>query len=215
MKKLMKRVVASVAATTVCLTMAISASAATQDDVVATAKNCAVPTNNVSELSNYLVSHTDKFTSADYDYMVSAIQSTYNANVAPYLDGMDPANLTAADYDVLYSKVPAENKQAIISDLKAVGTKYGVTIKVTKLARNKYTVSVEEPNSTSNGTAGTTKTDDNNGKNTVIASTNGGSEKALNTGAGSVAVEAAAIALLAIALGGTVVVSKKNKKVEL
>lgn len=197
MRKLIRRTMASVAATALCVTMAFSASAASASDVVAAAKSYCVPTKNITELNNYLTSTSNNYTSADYDYMIAQMKAAYEANVKPTLDakfpGVDLATLTEAQLEQLYKAVPKANKEAIINQLKTVSAKYDVTVDVSALSNGKYSVAAKDK-------AGN-----------VIAGTTTGSG-ALNTGDGSIALEVGASVVLALAAIATVAISKKNGK---
>lgn len=202
MKKILKALSVSAIAASLACTMAFSASAATAQDAIDAAKAAGIPSINVQELENFF--KTSTFTSEEYQLMidtVNRVKSTYVDDLCQELFGKSAGELTEKEKSELGKHWTAEDKQAIINELVALGEKVDVEVDVDKISKGEYHVAAAKPGDDSNG-GGTTIGADND----PIADTGAQAET-------SSSAEAAAIAggVVLLASGAVVLLSKKNK----
>lgn len=214
--KVLKTVSSIAVAGALAASMAISASATDYKDAVAAAEKCGVQDFNVVQLQNFLEANQNYFTSAQYDDMIKDMEALSAKYVAPKAQelGYDVATLTE-DQKIEIGKLWTDaDKQAIIQDLKDLGTKYNVKVEITQKSKSHYDVSatIVTSGSTNSGSTDSTgsKSDTSSAAKTVkddaVAKT-GGVEASSN----SSAVAFAGLALL-LAGAGVVVVARKNKE---
>lgn len=196
MGKLTKRISAVVAAAVMSATVALSASAATAQDVTATAKAYGASDSNVALINNLITERSANLKSSDFDSMIAAMNNAYTTIVQP-ITGLSIAEfqaLSEAQKLALITSLPHDAKQALFNAADAEANKYGIDlISATKNADGTYTISLtdDKGNKLAQGSTGNT---------------------ALNTGAGSVTLEVSAALALALAAVGTAVASNKNRK---
>lgn len=204
--KLFKTITTAAVSVAAASVMMMSASATTYKDAVQAAKDAGVQATNVQELQNFLEPNADKFTSDDYDYMISVlnnVRDTYVTPLAKELFDKTPAELTEEEKYELGKHWTQDQKNAIVAALVDLGDKYGVEIDVDKISKGDYTVAATI-GGTSSGTnsAGGTQTVVTN----PVAATGAEADEGMNTGA----VACAGLALV-LAASGAVIVAKKNK----
>jgi hypothetical protein len=188
--------------------MALSVSATTYKDAVQAAKDAGVQDINVQELQNFLEANSDRFTSDDYDYMISVVnevRDTYVAPLAMELFGKTPAELTEEEKTQLGQNWSQADRNAIIGALVDLGDKYDVEVDVDAISKGEYTVAatVQDDDSSSKTGKGTQVV-----VTPAVAATGDVADvSGVNTGA----VAGAGLALV-LAATGVVVVAKKNKE---
>ena len=202
MNKLVKKITAMTAATVLCLSMAISASAATtSQDVLVAAKENGVPVRYVSELKNYLDTSASEYTADDFDYMIKAMETTANTYLAPaaeklYGEGTKLSSLTNDQIVATFKSLSEDKISAIVKEASDTAAHFDVDVKVEKIANKVYEISVSKDG------------------NQLLSIKTG--QSALVTGDnGFGAVEISATIVLVLAAVGIAVMAKKNKKVEI
>ena len=206
--KLAKRISAAVLSLAMVATMAVSASAATKDEVVQAAKDNGVQAHNVKQLENFLKSHNDKFTDAERDEMVKAIADAGEI-VKKYTD-KDLASLEESERDSILSSMTEEDKKAVLDKMVDMGAKVKVKVTYEKSDANfGYDVYATYIGDSGDGSTSGTGDDNGNKQDTTKK------DNLPNTGdVNSVNSVAVVMAAMAIVLAGTgiVVVAKKNKE---
>ena len=203
MKNIAKKITSGICAVMMCATMVISASAAdtTANDVIAAATANGVPAKYVTELKNYLDSNASTYKAADYDYMITNMQTASTTVLQPAVEKLYGAGTTVSSLSqdqlvTAFKSLTEAEKNTIIADAKATASHFGVELEIEKLDSGNFVVNVKKDG------------------NVVIGSnTNNG---ALSTGAFSMGtVEVAAIVMLALASVGIVAMAKSNRKIEM
>jgi hypothetical protein len=206
--KFLKTISAAAVATAIAASMALSVSATTYKDAVQAAKDAGVQDINVQELQNFLEANSDRFTSDDYDYMISIVnevRDTYVAPLAMELFGKTPAELTEEEKTQLGQNWSQADRNAIIGALVDLGDKYDVEVDVDAISKGEYTVAATVVDDDTSSTTG-------KGTQVVVtpavaATGDVADVSGVNTGA----VAGAGLALV-LAATGVVVVAKKNKE---
>jgi hypothetical protein len=204
--KFLKTFSAAAVATALAVSMAVSASATTYKDAVQAAKDAGVQDINVKQLSNFLEPNADKFTSAQYDDMISVLNKVSDEYVAPKAEelfGKTPAELTEDEKIEIGKSWSEADRQAITSALVDLGSKYGVTVDVDALADGEYAVAASIKSTDSDGNS-------KGGTQTVVTKAVAATGAETETGVSTGAVAGAGLALV-LAATGVVVVSKKNR----
>ena len=217
MKNIFKKISAVAAAAVLSAGCAVSAFAAgtTYNDVIAAAGANGVPSNNIAQLKNYLMVNQDAFNSADYDYMISQIQSAGGI----LRSQLGVSDLSSLSEDELKAKVKALDPGVIeqIKDM-AVSTAatFGVSVGFDATNPTTVVVTAVAPKNHADGSKTTVPSDDGTGKpNENPQIQTGGDTKAANTGDNAFGtVEAVCAAAIALAAMGFTVIYRINRKLE-
>lgn len=204
---LMKNITATAIAAIAAVTMSITAFAGTGADVVQSAKDAGVPSNNVKELENFLEVHKDCFTSEQYDGMAADINSIKDKYITPKakeLFGKDAGDLTNDEKVQVTKNLTSEQKSGLVSDLVGIGKKYQVSITAEQIDDSHFKISAEHKHKVGSGkmAGGTTIKTDN-----PVAAT-GGNPVEKKTSSGTVAM---AYAALTVSSACVLLAFKKNK----
>lgn len=210
MNKTLKRLTAMAAAVVMSVSMAIAASAASTQDVLSSATNSGVPDKYVAELNNYLLQNPG-FNDDDRDYMVSQLSSAGSVLGGKTL-GKASSDEKEQVKDILLATASTFGVEVTFS-----GTGDGVVITASKATTHRDGTPIED--NTTQGGSGESGTKGNGADSGKTNPAVGGSTQdgAAATGAqteDSGLAEGLAVASLALAGVGTVVLAKANKKVD-
>lgn len=190
--KLLKYITAAAAALSAAGAMSICAFAGTGADVVQSAKEAGVPSNNVKELENFLEVHSECFTAEQYDEMAADINSIKDKYIAPKsqeLFGKEASELSNEEKVQITKNLSSEQKSGLVNDIVTIGRKYRVSVTAEQIDDSHFKISAEHKHKLGSGkmAGGTSiKTDD------PVAPTGGGEEQNDHTAAVTAACALAA-----------------------